>query len=1086
VILEGALLVGTDLRDTGLSSANLSSANLTRALLDGADLSGADLTGADLSAAQLRGAVLERTVVHGTILRQADVQNASWNEADVQGGDWTDVNLSGAGFHRVHLVDVNLNRGKLAGVQFDDCDGVRVRFESARMNGLRLIDTTFEDVDLRDVDLTGGEIRFANFERVDFSGSCLDGGEFESVAFRSCVWDRVSAERTTFQRCAGLRTGVQDVLREAGADLALPFILRVWRLLAEVRGARVAIALLVIVLFAFAGQRTAERLAEAPEDAAEAEYLLGSDEATRQEWTALKRRYEEEPEARLEVMFLMADRFERRGFSDEAEKRLRDALADLPAGESHDEDRRQFKKRIAQFLLRQERFEGARVVAEELVKVAPSDSERQVAQGLLVESLVGAGDELIALGDFDLAFDYARTIIDGSLSAEQQAPGYLLMAQARHGMTDTEGALQELSVLIAHFGRFPAASVQLRMDSARLLVKLEEVSAGLALLQGLPPSLSLEDLAEVELLRAEILLELGNALLAVRIYDAMIDRYSGSPLVLGRAREAREEALKKGPDPKTEQRQLETMSHADDPELAVEGLLGLARLALANENPALAVSQYEEVTSRFSDRPELTISATLGLAELTLSTGDVERAAAILKSAEERATLVEHRVVLREALSDAWQGAGDYGKAQAALQRTLSEQGGDPSYVVRTELHIAGVLDRAGDVVGAQALYGRVAMTDVDPLISAAAFFGEATLLRRIGKGDAALPMMDQAMVILPTQNSLRGVIAVERAELLVELGRGSVGEVESMLAEARDVGFDREQPEAFAELLLLLANEMMAEGREEDGLRIYQRVKSSAEASTSPSLSQASLEGEVAALVALGRKDQADALLQKTTVTDVIGAEPGEGCTARLSLARGRAETGDLTSLVADFTEILGNCAAPRFLVENLPVMADLLVEAGASEQALALLSASRDDAKSPAGRQAAELELGRLGSVEDLVAASEGPDPALAALARVARAELLAEAGRLAEAEPLWAQVVADPSGEPVPKSLALLGLARLEVARGRAEAAQARLAEVRGLSTDQWVLARASQIEGELAGPSESVAPGTEGSQAPSVAE
>lgn len=834
------------------------------------------------------------------------------------------------------------------------------------------------------------------------------------------------------------------------------------------------LAFLALVFLALAGQRTAERLTAAPEDEAEAEYLLGADEGTRQEWTALKRRFEEEPEARLEVMLLMAERFERRGFSDEAEKRLRVALAGVPEGKDHDEVRRQFKKQMALFLLRQERFEGARVVAEDLVEVAPGPTDLQIAQGLLSQALLGAGAELIGLGDFDLAFDYARAIIDGSSSAERQAPGYLLMAQARYGMTDTEGALQELSVLTAHIGRFPDGPVTLRTGSARLLVDLEEVSAGLALLQGLPDSLSHGDRAEAELLRAEILLDLGNALLAIRIYDAMIDRYVASPLVLGRAREAREEALKKGPDPQTEGRQLETMSKADDPELAVEGLLGLARLALAGEDPSLAAVRYEEVITRFADRPELTLSATLGLADLTLSTGDIERATGILKSAEEVATIVEHRVVLREALSDAWQGAGDYSKARAALERTLIEQGDDPSYVVRTELHVAGVLDRAGDVAGAQVLYRRVAVTDIDPLISAAAFFGEATLLRRIGKADAALPMMDQAMVILPAQSSLRGVVAVERAELLVELGRGSVGEVESMLAEARDVGFDRAQPAAFAELLLLLANEMMAEGREEDALRIYQRVKSSGESSNSPSLSQASLEGEIGALVALGRKDQADALLEQTKVTDVIGAEAGEGCTARLSLARSRAETGDLTGMVADFSQILGSCAAPRFLVENLPVMADLLVEAGATEQALVLLSAARDDANSPAGRQAAELELGRLGSLEDLVAASAGPDPALAALARVARAELLAQDGRLAEAEPLWAQVIADPSGEPVPKSLALLGLAQLEVARGRVDVAQARLAEVRVLSSDEWVLARAAQIEAELPVPAATSAP------------
>jgi hypothetical protein len=208
--------------------------------------------------------------------------------------------------------------------------------------------------------------------------------------------------------------------------------------------------------------------------------------------------------------------------------------------------------------------------------------------------------------------------------------------------------------------------------------------------------------------------------------------------------------------------------------------------------------------------------------------------------------------------------------------------------------------------------------------------------------------------------------------------------------------------------------------------------------------------------------------------VTDMGGAEAGEGCSAMMSLARGRAETGDLLGMAVDFTDILSSCAAPRFLVENLPVMADMLVEAGAEEQAVALLTTARDGSTNLAGRQAAELELGRLGSVDDLKAAALGPDPALAALARVARAELLAEAGRLAEAEPLWTQVVGDPSGEPMPKSLALLGLARLDVARGRSESARARLEEVRTLSADAWVLGRVALIEADLAGPlgSESV--------------
>jgi hypothetical protein len=55
-----------------------------------------------------------------------------------------------------------------------------------------------------------------------------------------------------------------------------------------------------------------------------------------------------------------------------------------------------------------------------------------------------------------------------------------------------------------------------------------------------------------------------------------------------------------------------------------------------------------------------------------------------------------------------------------------------------------------------------------------------------------------------------------------------------------------------------------------------------------------------------------------------------------------------------------------------------------------------------------------------------------------------------------------------EPVPKGLALLGLAQLEVARGNRAEAQARLEELRRLTSDPWLLGRADGLAGELAVP------------------
>ena len=70
------------------------------------------------------------------------------------------------------------------------------------------------------------------------------------------------------------------------------------------------------------------------------------------------------------------------------------------------------------------------------------------------------------------------------------------------------------------------------------------------------------------------------------------------------------------------------------------------------------------------------------------------------------------------------------------------------------------------------------------------------------------------------------------------------------------------------------------------------------------------------------------------------------------------------------------------------------------------------------------------------------------------------------LAEAEPLWSRVVEDQSAEPVPRSLALLGLARLEAARGRPMASKGHLDEVRVLAADPWLIAEADRLVQELA--------------------
>jgi hypothetical protein len=285
------------------------------------------------------------------------------------------------------------------------------------------------------------------------------------------------------------------------------------------------------------------------------------------------------------------------------------------------------------------------------------------------------------------------------------------------------------------------------------------------------------------------------------------------------------------------------------------------------------------------------------------------------------------------------------------------------------------------------------------------------------------------------------------------------------MLAEARDAELEGGQPVAYGELLLLFAAELGREGLHEDALAVYQRVAGSSGAVEDPGLKQVAIEGQVAALMSLERKDQADSLLAGLGVAEMSSGEAEENCDAGMSLARSRAETGAIDAATAQFEELLSTCRSPVFLVLNLPVMADVLIEADKHEEARVMLTQLRDSEISSVGRQAAQLELGRLGSVSDLEGALGGPDPALASLARIERGEQLARAGRLAEAEPLWQAVLDDEGVEPVPRGLALLGLARLERAREKPMAARGHLEEARLVSGDDWIIGQAEAMLAEI---------------------
>ena len=205
---------------------------------------------------------------------------------------------------------------------------------------------------------------------------------------------------------------------------------------------------------------------------------------------------------------------------------------------------------------------------------------------------------------------------------------------------------------------------------------------------------------------------------------------------------------------------------------------------------------------------------------------------------------------------------------------------------------------------------------------------------------------------------------------------------------------------------------------------------------------------------MALGRGDQAEELIANTTLSSMTTGEAADTCNAQMSFARGRLESGEAESAAALFSDVFATCRSPRFLVSELPAAADLLVEGGRTADALAIMRSVRDGAVPDVGRQAAELELGRLGSEEDLIAASTGPDRSLAALAKVERAAHLQKDGRVKEAMPLWTDVANDLTLDPSERLQATLGLAVAARDRGDLEAARAMFRTVFADSPDPWL--------------------------------
>lgn len=142
--LQGAILVGADMRKARLDKAQLQAADLSNVDLQGADLSDAQLQGANLYNAQLQGANLSGAQLQGVDLSNAQMQGASLSSANLQGANMSYAQMQGADLSGAQLQGANLS-AYLQGTNL----------YNAQMQGANLLSANLQGADLSNADLQG-------------------------------------------------------------------------------------------------------------------------------------------------------------------------------------------------------------------------------------------------------------------------------------------------------------------------------------------------------------------------------------------------------------------------------------------------------------------------------------------------------------------------------------------------------------------------------------------------------------------------------------------------------------------------------------------------------------------------------------------------------------------------------------------------------------------------------------------------------------------------------------------------------------------------------------------------------------------
>jgi uncharacterized protein YjbI with pentapeptide repeats len=185
--LERAVLIGSDLRKTDLTAARLQGAVLVRADLRKAKFCEPEMKGEKelhQDCAQLEGAILIGTDLRGAILQQVNLQGADLRAAELQGADLRSGNLQGADLSLARLRVAHLSSAKLQGAIL-----IWTQLQGADLSGAQFQGATLRSAELQGANLVGAELQGASLEQAKLQGANLFSANLQGADLTgSQVW----------------------------------------------------------------------------------------------------------------------------------------------------------------------------------------------------------------------------------------------------------------------------------------------------------------------------------------------------------------------------------------------------------------------------------------------------------------------------------------------------------------------------------------------------------------------------------------------------------------------------------------------------------------------------------------------------------------------------------------------------------------------------------------------------------------------------------------------------------------------------------------------------------------------------------